>query len=358
MTIRTEIKNLKIIMKDKFKDITHKIKRLFVKSLITTTSGKMEIGENICMFCSFAIGGIKNSTWKYLQELKENGFSICLVSNAKIEHEDLEKLQNLCFEIIERENFGGDFAAYKYGILKHQNLIKKSKTLLIANDSVIGPVHPLKDMFDEMQEVKCDFWGAVDYHDIWKPKHYHVGSFFILCKNKVLNSDVFWCFWQNYKITSSRKKTILLGEIQFSQTLIKNNFQVQSFVNSQKILNLIEQKNVLEVLNLAVKDMHIFLLKPFFKRLLNQNNQDDLKTFLTMQNKHKLQLILIDYFKYPFIKKDILSKDFISKLVLLDFLDNSKLNISREDILKELKCCRHKKAIYALCLPCKIIKSK
>jgi lipopolysaccharide biosynthesis protein len=338
MTIKNEIKVLKTQITNKLKDIIHKIKRLFVKSSIITTNGKLKIGENICVFCSFAIGGIKNSTWKYLEELKENGFSICLVSNAKIENEDLSKLKNLCFEITERENFGGDFAAYKYGILKHQNLIQKSKTLLIANDSVIGPVHPLKNMLDEMQEVKCDFWGAVDYHDIWKPQHYHVGSFFILCNNKVLNSDVFWGFWQNYKITSSRKKTILLGEIQFSQTLIKNNFQAQSFINRKKILNLIEQKGVLEVFNLAVKDMHIFRLKPFLKKSLNQNSQDDLKTFLTMQSiQHKLQLILITYFKYPFIKKDILSKDFISKLALLDFLDNSKLNISKEDILKELK---------------------
>jgi hypothetical protein len=334
MSLATEIKALKTLFFSFLTNITHSIKKIFVKEEIKIWNGNVKLKDSICVFCSFAIGGIKNSTWQYLEDLKQNGFSICLISTAILKESDIVRLKELCFEIIQKENFGGDFGCYKMGILKYED---KAENLLIANDSVIGPLFPLKDIFEEMAKTECDFWSITDYISLREEMEYHVGSFFVFFKSSVLRSKAFKDFWKNYKLTTSRKKTIRMGETNLTQSLIKAGFKPKSFINSEKILKLIKKQGLFNIYKEILLETHIKEFKPFIKQYFLTENLKDIEEFILVRNKHKLQLMLIKYFKYPFIKKDILQKQFVNQFALLDFLEKNKLNISKDDILNELK---------------------
>jgi lipopolysaccharide biosynthesis protein len=86
-------------------------------------------------------------------------------------------LQNLCIEIIERDNIGYDFGAYKDGILRYVDKLSTLETLIVANDSVIGPIYDMKDLHSIMQSKDCDFWGMNDFLKIKNPyllvSHHH-----------------------------------------------------------------------------------------------------------------------------------------------------------------------------------------
>ncbi len=108
--------------------------------------GNVEMGSRLCVFVSFQPRGILPTTWKYLQHLKENlGYSVVLISNCPLQKSDILPLKNLCVEVIERDNIGYDFGAYKDGILRYMGKLGSKfdelETLLIANDSVIGPIY-------------------------------------------------------------------------------------------------------------------------------------------------------------------------------------------------------------------------
>jgi hypothetical protein len=337
MGIVNEIKTAKVKIKSFFKDVIWYAKRFFTEEKMTHTKGLNELSANLCVFCSFAPKGILNSTWKYLEEIKENGFSIHLLSTAPLSESDLNRLKTLCYKITEKENFGQDFACYKISILEHYKAVEN---ILIANDSVIGPLFPLKEVFDEMQAKECDFCGITDYipiRDYNKKDSYHIASWFVLFKKSVLNSKAFLNFWQDFKPTSFRKKNVYLGEFKLHKIITESNFKCESYINSQKLMNLIEANGIKNIFSELIEETHETRLKPFAKGLLKKENETDLKEFILMQNKHKQNLMLIKYFRYPFIKKDIIQKDFIKEKYLLDFLEKNKLGISKDDILNELK---------------------
>jgi hypothetical protein len=334
MTLKNEIESLKLSLKSIFLDFFHKVKRVFKQENLEVTQGDVEFNGKLCIFCSFALSGIKSSTWNYLHDLKQNGFSIHLVSTAPLSECDLVRLKELCYKITQKENFGTDFSCFKISILEHYKI---AESILLANDSVIGPLFALREVFEEMENVKCDFWGMTDYIPFNEKKIHHIASFFIFFKQNVIKDRSFLDFWKNFKPSSSRKKNVYFGEFKINEVLVKAGFKFESYVNSSKMLDLIEKLGVNELFDDLLLEIHQSRLKPFKKGILDISNKEDLKTFILMQNKHKQNLMLIKYFRYPFIKKDILQKNFIKHNFLIDFLDNNNFNISRYDILNELK---------------------
>ncbi len=333
MGIINDLQVLKIKIKSAFIDLKWNVKRCFIPETIIHTAGNVPFSSNLCIFCSFSPNGIKNSTWQYLEDLKQNGFSIHLLSTTPLTENDMKKLKEICYKITEKENFGQDFGCYKISILEHY---KKVENILLANDSVIGPLFPLKEVFDEMADKKCDFWGITDYIPFKEKINHHIASFFVLFRKNVIKSRNFLNFWGSYRPSSSRRKAIRLGEVKINKALRDAGFEFDSYVNSQKLFDLIENKSVNEIFNELLLEIHKDRLKPFKKRL-NIESEEDKKTFILMQNKHKQNLMLIKYFRYPFIKKDIIQKDVIKEHFLIDFLEKNNFNISKEDILKELK---------------------
>lgn len=343
MTIKNELKALKLLLECALLDIKYYFSHLVFKEKIKFTPGHgAPLGRNACFFCSFSPGGIKRTTWQYLEDLKENGFSICVISTTTLSFSDIKRLSGLCFEIIEKENFGRDFGAYKLVFLRYREALPGLDSLLVANDSVIAPLFPLKEIFSQMKSRECDFWGAIDYLPAKSEMEYHLGSFFLVLKKRVLSCLSLYSFWENYKVTSSRKKNIQKGEVALSQMLMKEGFKPAAFVGEKEIRKLIDEKGVFYIFRLALSQIHVSRLKGYLQSALKIKapmaaEEACMINFLLTRNKHQLQLILIEYFRYPFIKKDIISKNFINLPSLEGFLSRNIFDLDKEDILKELK---------------------
>jgi hypothetical protein len=66
-----------------------------------------------------------------------------------------------------------------------------TRLLLIANDSVYGPLRPLKPIIERIDFDLADVWGATDS---WQHR-FHLQSFFIAFGPKALRHEVFASFW-------------------------------------------------------------------------------------------------------------------------------------------------------------------
>lgn len=339
MTLKNELKALNLVLTSIFRDIKHYFFRVICKEKIKFTKGKHRLGSKACFFSSFAPKGIQNTTWKYLEELNQNGFSIFFISTSCILASDIQRLLELCFEVIERENFGQDFSSYKLAFLYYREIIPKFESVLIANDSVVAPLFQLSEIFSEMNSKKCSFWGAIDYLPAKNEMKYHLGSFFLMLKNEVLICPSLYRFWENFQVTSSRKKNIHNGEIALSQALIKEGFTPAAFIEEEKIRKLIKERGVFLIFGHALSQMHPLRFKGYLKDMSQAERDDEehIINFLLTRNKHQLQLILIEYFRYPFIKKDIISKGFIKLASLKEFLSKNTFFVENEYILKEIR---------------------
>lgn len=85
--------------------------------------------------------------------------------------------------------------------------------LLLVNDSCLGGVFPLDDMFGEMERRNIEAWGASGNHFIM--------SYFVCISKKVFSSQKFRYFFENIKAESHKSIIIKKYERGLSQLLQK-----------------------------------------------------------------------------------------------------------------------------------------
>lgn len=161
----------------------------------------------------------------YLSELRKNASHLVFVSTAKLMEQDIIKLSRYCSKVIVRENTGYDFMSYKTGL--ESFAYQDYNEVVICNDSVYGPIHPLKKLFEEMRNSRCDFWGVTDNMKI----SYHLQSYFLVFKNNVLQSNVFKTFWRQVKVLNNKDDIIEQYEVGLTQYLCKAGFEVRGYIN-------------------------------------------------------------------------------------------------------------------------------
>ena len=300
--------------------------------------GNIEVGNRLCVFVSFQTRGILPTTWKYLQHLKENlGYSIVLISNCPLQKKDIPALQTLCVEAIERDNIGYDFGAYKDGILRYMeklgNKFDELETLLIANDSVIGPIYDMSPIHDQMQAEDCDFWGmndAFEHRDVFKLNTKsipHVCSYFVCFKNNLLKTEIFKNLWKKMEYPSGRKFAIH-NEKKLTQYCLNNKFAYSVFVKKEDIITYISQNEF---------DSNLFFgnyIVPF----LETNNP-----YLLISTAHTnimCPMFDITHFGMPLMKRDLIKRDLVNMSIFKAILNKHEKQltqiVTKEEILDEM----------------------
>ena len=177
--------------------------------------------EKVCIFSHFDRESIvRRYVFPYVEAIIAAGFRVTFVSTAdRIADDDRDRLETLGADVHIRENKGLDFGSWQYGIEKIGNL-ESLDQLLLANDSVFGPLFDLGFMFDQMNRTDADFWGVTDsYEGRW-----HLQSYFLCFNANVIRSEVFREFFRKDFSALPKRQVINQGEIALSQDLILAGF--------------------------------------------------------------------------------------------------------------------------------------
>jgi rhamnosyltransferase len=142
----------------------------------------------------------------YLRELSKHVHRLIIVSNGDIKPETRALFLNFTKEVYVRENKGFDAWAYKFGLEKiGWTHLSDYDEVILANDTVFGPVFPLHEVFDAMTARNADFWGVTSHNGIpggdftgCNPYGFippHIQSYFVVFGSKVLKSLSFSTYW-------------------------------------------------------------------------------------------------------------------------------------------------------------------
>ncbi len=177
--------------------------------------------EHLCVFSHYDRDDrIDDYVVYYLEQLYSLGCETVLVSTSKtLDGTSMDKARPYCRRIIVRENRGYDFGSWKVGLQDVGNL-SSYNTLVLANDSVYGPIRDLKDVFHEMRSHGYAAWSITDSLEI----RYHLQSYFLVLEKAVLDSPEFADFWDNLPSYSFKRSVIWNCEIGFSQRLLRAGF--------------------------------------------------------------------------------------------------------------------------------------
>lgn len=149
--------------------------------------------QRTCLFVHFdPHGRIDPHVMHYLSALRSCGQDIVLISSCDLQPDALAAVEPLTVAVVSRQNKGLDFSGWALAMELFPRLLQ-SESLLIANDSVYGPVGHLGDLFERMASKDLDVWGVIESRDIER----HFQSWLVCFRGPVLQSEAFAGFWSS-----------------------------------------------------------------------------------------------------------------------------------------------------------------
>ena len=184
-----------------------------------------------------------------LNGLKDIVTDILVVINGDVTDEGREKILSTGAKILQRENKGFDFSAWKAGIEYYgYEEIAKFDNLLITNNTFYGPIYPYKEMWDSMNERECDFWGINKHPELDNVRFMgrepilvkaHLQSYWIVFKNQILQSECFKSYWKNMPCHNDYYEMTAMGELELTAYFEDNGFKSDTYMDFQKYSELL-----------------------------------------------------------------------------------------------------------------------
>ena len=162
-------------------------------------------------------GRVHEFVYFYLQEIARAGYTLIFVTSAPtLRPADLVRLTPLCGLILRRKNVGYDFGNFKDAIARIPDL-GRLDSLLLANDSVYGPFHPLAPLIERMDPTAGDVWSMTD-NWTWR---FHLQTYFVLFGRRALASEAFPRFWRRVRYLQAKTAVVMWYEVGLTRAMIR-----------------------------------------------------------------------------------------------------------------------------------------
>ncbi len=258
-----------------------------------------DAARRVAVFVHFDRQGVVHDfVYHYLQSLSDTGFCILFVSNSQnLRACDIDRLTPMCGRILIRKNRGLDFGAYRDAIA-HIPDVAGLDALLLANDSVYGPIYRLDDLLARMDSSKADVWGATDSWEF----SFHLQSYFILFYGPALRSDAFRRFWDRVRLVRSKTWVIRKYEVGLTRSLQHAGFRCRAVYPyreiTRRVVDAVLEQRVLE------NDRIDMIRKQFIANSFNLINAGT-----PVNGSHFFWDQLILGMSFPFLKRELLQKN-------------------------------------------------
>lgn len=200
--------------------------------------------KRLCIYQLYDEEGIiEEYIYYWINEIVKLGFEVFVVSNGYLNESSIRKIETICTQVFIRDDYGYDAMAFRYALVERlgRDFVKKYDECLIINDTVFGPFISLNKIFEEMNNRCCDFWGIT--HQCAIPTYYvreytipyHIQAYFVVFHRNVLQSDVFWEYWENMSTIDNYEDAILKYEFRLTYVLMEAGFVPDAFYNKGSI---------------------------------------------------------------------------------------------------------------------------
>ena len=196
--------------------------------IIASGPGRQDAGSRrmLCVLAHFDRDGVvDNYVVHYLRALDALGCETVVVSTAEtLDGANIRKILPFCSKYIVKQNIGYDFASWRTGLAAVDDLSRYDR-VIIANDSVYGPLQDLNGVFAEMAERKVSFWGITDSLKYGR----HLQSYFLVFEGAVAMSGVFREFWRKLPDYRHKYAVIIQAEVGLTRRLAAAGFDFAAY---------------------------------------------------------------------------------------------------------------------------------
>ncbi|MBO7066939.1 MAG: hypothetical protein J6W40_04950 [Alphaproteobacteria bacterium] len=177
------------------------------------------MAKRLFLFAGYDKGGIiDDSLILYVRALSKLGdVVLCMDSDCK--KSETQKIKPVVLSVMARRHGEYDFGSYKRAYIwarEHLDLSKYDFVYMV-NDSVYGPLFPLKKYLEDMESSKTDAFGLVKNT---KKSHPHIQSWFIGMRGSVFMSEWFDTFMSGITKLASKGDVTKVYEHGFTKNVV------------------------------------------------------------------------------------------------------------------------------------------
>lgn len=180
-------------------------------------------------------GQLEKNVFVLLDQLHRIATDLVIVTNGEIDENtycELNRRERI--SIVERENYGLDFGAYKYVLtecLKETDL-QRYNQLVLCNDTIYGFFAPLETIFEEMSAREVDYWGL---NVVERSLLAHIQSYFLVfnLNKKELIGDIISYFKENEILDLNFAKNATYLEPKFYNYMKAKGYTCAAYSNTK-----------------------------------------------------------------------------------------------------------------------------
>lgn len=192
-----------------------------------------------------AQGVVDSYVESMLEDMSRNVEEIVTVVNGDVSAKSYAKLDRYSAKVILRENVGLDVWAYKTAMESYGwDLLMEYDEIVLFNATIMGPVYPLAEMFDEMAGRDIDFWGVTWFHEVdfdpfgTMPEGYiprHLQSHFHVYRRSLVSSKEFQHYWDEMPKIQSYIESVGMHEAPFTERFERLGYVSDVYVNTEDL---------------------------------------------------------------------------------------------------------------------------
>lgn len=173
------------------------------------------------------------------EQLKASAEYLYICTNDKIENtfwNELNRISKYCYKY----NSMFNSQKWKYILINKidRRICKSQNGVIFVDDSIFGPLYSLDDVIKKGQDSYSDFWGITIHSSMNLNGQIEIDrfiqSYFLCVKKKILQSKLFWEFFENIPIAESIQDENFNFEFRFTKYLEDNGFIPWAFFDGSK----------------------------------------------------------------------------------------------------------------------------
>ncbi|TDG30378.1 hypothetical protein [Paracraurococcus ruber] len=180
-------------------------------------------GRAICLYAHFSPAGrVTDMVLRQLEEYTLLGFDVVFVSaSPRLQEEDWQAVLDRCAVAIHRRNYALDFGSWCDAARTLRHEIAGAEELLLANDSVLGPIRPLDPVFATLRSGGDGLFGLTEsmQHIV------HLQSYLLLARGRAAVGDLL-DFLLGMRLSARKSAIIRRGELAVSGHMARRGHRV------------------------------------------------------------------------------------------------------------------------------------
>lgn len=259
---------------------------------------------SVAAFVHYApVAAVSGMVLRRVEQLRANGFAVVFISSAPgIPPVALARLRALCALVVIRRNHGLDFGAWHDVAPLLRRAAPAMQELLLANDSVCGPLREEAPILAAMRAAGHGLFGLTEN---LAPRP-HLQSYFLLARGRPVVADLLR-FLDGYTVTASKRRTIRNGEVRVSAWMRRRGHAVAAWCGYEAIERVALQR---DSARRRLRTLYPFL----FRDILPGNPAEAAMMGWALHQRpvnatHAFWRELVEEMGFPFLKTDLLLRN-------------------------------------------------